>query len=112
MTTNINPHWHKLETLENGVIFTYYIEVHEDMVIRQVEQYGDCWIYSGDAESYCLYDGFEVYGCLTDQSYSSLLKDMPFIEIGASDFAEAWAIAQEKARLKSYTALQNCFKTL
>ena len=89
--------WYRCAIHEGKDDAVFFIEVENDLASRQVEQYGDCWVYSGDPESYCHLDDFDAYGSLTDDPFS-LLGELPFVKIERSEFECAWDEAKKCAR--------------
>lgn len=76
---------------------SFYFEVEDDRVIRQVERYGDCWVYSGDPRSYCPrrnIDGFDAYGECTPTPFSEISAEIDLIGIPKAEFERAWQSAR------------------
>lgn len=92
--------WYKLEADEEGKLFAAYFEIHDDHATRQIERYGDCWVYSGDSSSYCPREDFDAHGELTKEAFSSF-SDLPLAAISEQEFESAWQQAQANARPKT-----------
>lgn len=112
--------WFRFTEVSSGMTTHLFFEVEADKVIRQVEQYGDCWVYSGDTRSFCLdSEGMAVFGTRPQGDFSSLRDgELPaslesrraefeqgWSVIDAATFEAAWEAASRLAVSRSDTAL-------
>jgi len=70
-----------------------FFEVKEDKIVRQVEQYGECWVYSGDSGSVCLdCEGMKVFGSRGEIAFSALrFGELPAsMQNRQAEFEEGW----------------------
>jgi hypothetical protein len=72
-----------------------YSEFDGEGATRQVERYGDCWLYSGDLDGYCA--ELDFHAGLSDQPLSECDLSNT-IEISKEEFEAAWSKAQELSR--------------
>ncbi len=85
--------WYKFALEENEHYFELCLEVDADKVIRQVERYDECWVYSGAPLSFCPradLDGSDAFGNLTLNLFSEISDDMLLVEVDESYFQEQW----------------------
>lgn len=106
----MNKQW--IRICEDGGLsgVEFFLEVEGDVVQRQIERYGECWVYSGDTESYCpreSIDGIDAFGSLSENPFSEICEDFAFENISEQAFEQAWNTAVQKARHRNSDGLKD-----